>query len=372
MQALVAIIGAPYRLLAKALLRAWLPLMLLAAFVGWVCISATFSPYRDDGALGIQGLKLAGGVLAGVGFIAAAGAGTRDRTWIRRAATWSAAAFITLIGIEALVDLPFNRFFNDHPNAGVLARNPAKGASVLMALVWAPIGAMIGGTAREQLGWKLLALGSLVLGFQFDQNANAVGWVCGAIAFAFAYAMPRIGPVLVSAAVAGWLLVAPLATNLIIHRASGIESIPESWRMRLMIWNHAIERIWEKPILGWGVDAARTFEARGRIGDNDFALSPLHSHSFSLQVWLETGLIGVALLGAALIAGGFYVRRALGRYREASAALCGGFIAAFAIWNVSYGAWQEWFVTVPFLIGGLAAATKMEPPPPADPLTFDP
>ncbi|UPY38977.1 O-antigen ligase family protein [Sediminicoccus sp. KRV36] len=131
-------------------------------------------------------------------------------------------------------------------------------------------------------------------------------------------------------------------------------ALPNSAAHRLLIWDFAAERIAERPVLGWGMDSSRAIP--GGTGRPDAAmrdafgltspaaaqwfaqaqLLPLHPHNLALQVWLELGLIGAALM-ALLLA---MVARAC-----RSPAACGAFAAGLVIAMLSYGAWQYWWVS---------------------------
>src|SRR5205807_9032712 len=82
---------------------------------------------------------------------------------------------------------------------------------------------------------------------------------------------------------------------------------------RLIIWRFTIDRIDERPLLGWGMDASRALpggstEIRQYMGlPNEFLfdrvkgeVQPLHPHSAILQLRVELGIAG-AVIGAALV-----------------------------------------------------------------------
>jgi O-antigen ligase len=195
-------------------------------------------------------------------------------------------------------------------------------------------------------------------------NTNTLALAVGVVAFLLGHAAPRIMPIIISSGLALWLLAAPFITAALLPTLRAMESLPMSWRMRLEIWNFAIARIGEQPLIGYGLDGARAYQGQLLdINGFQFPAIPLHPHSFSLHVWLETGAIGAALGALSLIAIGIGVSRGLGRHRGAAAAACGVIAAIGAIWNVSYGAWQEWWVAVPFVAAFLCAAARRELPP---------
>jgi exopolysaccharide production protein ExoQ len=133
---------------------------------------------------------------------------------------------------------------------------------------------------------------------------------------------------------------------------------------RLEIWSFVAEHIKQRPIAGWGLDAARRLPggtARLLIHHCDAAEQPdgialwsqtlpLHPHNAILQVWLELGGIGVALGFGPLI---FWISRAFRvptwRTRLAQATIAGTAAAAVSVGLVSFGIWQEWFLSGLFI-----------------------
>ncbi|MBV9522276.1 MAG: O-antigen ligase family protein, partial [Alphaproteobacteria bacterium] len=83
---------------------------------------------------------------------------------------------------------------------------------------------------------------------------------------------------------------------------------------RLYIWQFVDRHIMERPLLGWGMDAARTLAGPGdivtlyRCATADHprqaigmgGLLPLHPHNAILQIWLEFGALGALAAAAAL------------------------------------------------------------------------
>jgi O-antigen ligase len=140
---------------------------------------------------------------------------------------------------------------------------------------------------------------------------------------------------------------------------------------RLYIWDFAAERIAEKPVLGWGLDASRRMpggdekvviwrcDAEGKpTGAHprvDGTLMPLHPHNAILQFWLELGGIGAAI--AALTVGLLLFRTftvAAWRNRWAQAGFTGAFFGGLSVALVSFGIWQEWFLSAFFVAAGVA------------------
>jgi exopolysaccharide production protein ExoQ len=162
-----------------------------------------------------------------------------------------------------------------------------------------------------------------------------------------AVALPWVFPVPLSAEATCWLAD---------HKPSALH--------RLEIWSFVAEHIEQRPIAGWGLDAARRLpggtsqviihhcDAADR--PDGIALSsqtlPLHSHNAILQVWLELGGVGVALgFGPLTFAIWQAFRRLAWRTRLAQAMIAGTTTAAVSVGLVSFGIWQEWFLSGLFI-----------------------
>jgi O-antigen ligase len=159
----------------------------------------------------------------------------------------------------------------------------------------------------------------------------------------------RARPVIAAVALAvsvGAIIAAPL-TFARLERLPGLGETADSFKIsaghRLLIWCFAGDRIAERPVTGWGLDASRAIPG----GDDPIrpreTWMPLHPHNAALQVWLELGAPGTALFAllAALVWG------ALARVEwpplfaaAAGASLTMAFVGGFA----TYGIWQEWWL----------------------------
>ena len=133
---------------------------------------------------------------------------------------------------------------------------------------------------------------------------------------------------------------------------------------RLEIWSFVAEHIRQRPIVGWGLDAARRLPggtAQVIIHHCDeadrpdgIALSsealPLHPHNAVLQVWLELGGVGVALgFGPLILAIWHAFRSPAWRTRSVQAMIAATVAAAVSVGLISFGIWQEWFLSGLFI-----------------------
>jgi O-antigen ligase len=129
---------------------------------------------------------------------------------------------------------------------------------------------------------------------------------------------------------------------------------------RLEIWGFVADHIKQRPIGGWGLDAARRLpggkapvvirHCDATDHPDGVALSseilPLHPHNGILQIWLELGGIGIGLGFVPLI---LLIRHAFRtpawHARWVQAMIAGSAAAAVAVGLVSFGIWTEWFIS---------------------------
>lgn len=135
---------------------------------------------------------------------------------------------------------------------------------------------------------------------------------------------------------------------------------------RFYIWNFVTEKIAEKPVLGWGLDASRKIPGRRKKLDQSYfkadlsnvsrlfnaVIMPLHPHNTALQVWLELGVPGALFMVWAIIlvfsgtfGGG--ARPSMDALRASTAT------AYLVIGALSYGAWQNWWVAMGWIEAAL-------------------
>ncbi|MBL8706008.1 MAG: O-antigen ligase family protein, partial [Rhodospirillales bacterium] len=245
----------------------------------------------------------------------------------------------------------------------------SRGATVLVLFAWLAVIGLV----RLEKRWIAAALYlgvGLLVALKFRSGAAATVWALGAGAFALqlltlARARSAIAAAAAAACLATPLLVKSFPAPDAQHAAA--RSLPSSWSHRIVIWQFAAAKIAERPVLGWGLDASRKIPG-GRetipwqmdpdpndAGDRMSVVQrlPLHPHSVSLQLWLELGATGAALLAALaflLVRSGGVDRAERWPHAGCVALACSG----LAIANVSYGAWQTWWLSTLFMVAAAA------------------
>jgi O-antigen ligase len=137
------------------------------------------------------------------------------------------------------------------------------------------------------------------------------------------------------------------------------ESVKQSAEHRLLIWSFVGHRIAERPLFGWGLDAARAIPGGREPIRRGETWLPLHPHNAPLQLWLELGVPGVVLASLAVAA--LWLALAAAEWPRGFFAAAGGSLAAASVACLgTYGVWEEWWlgtlVLILFLVRVLARA----------------
>lgn len=123
-------------------------------------------------------------------------------------------------------------------------------------------------------------------------------------------------------------------------------AINDSVRSRIEIWDQAARRSFEKPLLGWGLDASPKLPNRDEVTVIPYIPDPkpiahLHPHNAPLQIWFEMGAVGIAAAVAFFV---FLYRRIL-RLADAAPQKYAAFLWSLTfLYTLSiWGIWQGWF-----------------------------
>jgi O-antigen ligase len=120
---------------------------------------------------------------------------------------------------------------------------------------------------------------------------------------------------------------------------------------RLDIWYAVSHKIFESPIYGHGLEAARSITNWSTEFVYYQGTSMLHPHNGLLQIWLEFGLMGAALAAFGWV---WLSRRVLSLSDSAMPVVASLLTTTLFVITVSHGLWQSWWVWSLF---GVAALT---------------
>ena len=289
------------------------------------------------------------------------GARRLSPVWRRRALwvlTVTTAATLALLVVEGFDGGTLYGRLSDlvgrHWPPDLQKRNAARGCYGAVVLIW-PCAAVL--WRRE---WGAGAVAAIVAGMVSALLLGVDAPVAATLAALGAFfVVSRLGRAGVWACLAATLVYLIATPALFLNGRTSGASLPTdvgklSWHVRLDVWRFASGKVIQRPLAGWGLDSSRAWP-------DDI---PMHPHDASIQLWLETGVVGVAL-SCAFWAWLFWRIAAAEREDRNAAAVMAATAAAYlVIGAISFGVWQEWWLAYgAFAIAAcamLAAARREE------------
>ena len=315
-----------------------LPAAILGALLLWGAVSAAWS--IDPGRSLVMAARLAGLFIAALALAAAANRVAEPRRLTLFLFAGSA------IGIAmALFDLASAGGLSRHVSVRVFAAPRLNQIAVWLALFVLPASALL--ICR---GRRLLALFASVamIGtvYALDGTTAKIALSLSLPIAALVYLRRGVVCGIAAALAMLAILTAPLTLPPLARLPSvfaTVDAYKESAGHRLLIWSFTGHRIADRPVAGWGLDAARAIPG-GKVEirpGQDWL--PLHPHDAALQLWLELGAPGALLF--AWIIGLLWLRLGKAPWPRLYAAAAGGSLfAAAAVASSAWGIWQEWWL----------------------------
>jgi O-antigen ligase len=351
-----------HRRAALALLRST-EIRLLIAFLA---IAAAASLWSFDPLRGLF-LALRLGLLFAAGLVLVAAGASLSPREARIAQRGMALAGLLLIGlmlVETTSGAALTRFFrgidpatlNRLSNGAPLSR----GGIVLALFLWPALAVIPLWYGRWSVA-PVLAAAAVALWLQ-PVEATIIAAVIGLLVFGLARPLAPVARRAGGMVVVALLLAPPVLAALlpVVYGPADVEAMANSHRHRVQIWTYALERIMERPVLGWGFDSSRELMGTGGEAVRADAPMSLHTHNATLQAWMELGVAGIAVIAAL---GWTLWRRAAALGVVVAPAALAGIAAALVFSEISRGAWQHWWIAALWLFAAWIAALRR----PADP-----
>lgn len=313
----------------------------LALLVVWCAVASAWS---DDPTRSLM-LTLRVAVIFAAGVVLLAVSAALDDASRKRIGQWLIAGFglsLALMAVEIGLDYPLLRSFKE-TDAGREAVWFNRGAVAMALIVW-PLAACL--WARG-LGWKVLAVPVLlgIASFFLESAAATLGFVAGVVSVLLILSHRKAGLAVTIAASILVFIGMPFAAREMHGQGwQRADWLAASAQHRVEIWNFSVQRIAEKPLLGWGFDGSRYIGALyPDVSDTGRALMALHPHSAPLQIMLELGAVGAVVALGLLGWVAVRLHTTAGRARVLGQAL---FVSALAIGCVAFGLWQNWWLAL--------------------------
>ena len=341
------------------------PAQALAAFALWLMVSALWADAPGASLGKAAGIAAEWG--AGLAFVLAAQALSPER--LRLVAIFLVGAVLVMLtayGVELTTDAAFATFVK-HVRAGpdlspetvplVALVKIERGVTVLVCLAWLAVLAAARITGKTFIGAALFVAIAAVTALM-PNSASLVALSGATLVFAAALLWPRFIGIVVTGVLSFITLTLPWLVRLL-PQAGEADRIAGALKFsalhRLEIYRYVASLIAERPLFGWGFDAARTLSRTAPVAVIDGRSVPLislHPHDAVLQVWLETGAVGAALLAAFIVALGRALLAASWP-RPVKAAAWATITATAAISSLSFGIWQYHWQAVMLIVVAL-------------------
>lgn len=341
-------------------LRPWWPVLApLVVLLLWCATSALWSIDADQSLVRLRmiGSLFLGGFLCLIVIAPDQSLSTRS---VRAMVGATVFLVFLVLTVSVLTDRAVFRLLTGHTIEALrgIETTARLGAAIAIG-TWASAHALW--SLRHQMRWRwaavLVVIGCAGLFAQLQPMAAAnVALLMGLAGAAICGALGRRGVTLILSMLAAGVILAPVLSSLLIDMEKitlpGITEAKRSLFHRLFMWEHVTDLIWERPVLGWGLDAARGMPgAKQLIPELDHPHAwyiSLHPHNLALQVWLELGAVGAVLVAWLVIGIERMIPERLDRMQIAA---IGGSVSSVAVlWMLSFGAWQVWYMAAVFLV----------------------
>lgn len=299
-----------------------------------------------------------------------------ERRLCARALVAGSAFGIALIAIEVATSGVISVWLDGNAQLGhELDRLNRTGAVVAM-IVWpaALVTARLYGRYQAAAVIVLCAIVLVVVAPRSPLVALAVG----AGAFAIGWLSQRWAKRLLLVGFGISVLIVPFLDSLVptfVDLLVANIQAPNSEVHRLRVWEFASGLILQQPVAGWGLDSSRVVPGGnemlplftdGGVRTVSGPALPLHPHNALIQIWLETGIVGVGI-AAGLFALAVKAVPESTRGHAGPAVAIAATATAFTIAQLGFGIWQGWWMATLGAFAVIVAALLSDRPGPAPP-----
>ena len=366
--ALLGLIALPSLLFARPGLPLRPYILAFMALIAWVIASALWSPTggglvsgslsAGNFALNAAGLRIGLTALATMGAVLAALTLTVERAQISgRVILWMLALHgLIILLLAGFTEQALNLFDPLSDKTTEAMQNILRNANAF-ALVLPVLAAWMW---TRSYGWtgKIIAAALVVAALwafkALDAQSAAIALGAAINAIIFVWWLPRQGFRVLLGTIAAYIALAPIimSSGIMLLERYGI-ALPGSFKSRVWTWEVVIEKIREKPLIGHGMEASKTWretyadhpEWLAGLPDTwaNYPVIPGHTHNMALQLWAETGAVGALLAALSLVLLAWRLPAPGALNPTARYGLAGFIGAALIMFSFSYSVWNEAF-----------------------------
>lgn len=256
------------------------------------------------------------------------------------ACAWAVAVGAAAVGVELFLGGPLLTWVNQwhiqsiHPQLTQYNR----GVSYLVFLVM-PVLAWL--WLRRQRGAALLLAVLMLFAVSLvEARAAKLAFLLALAVTGLARVWPKLTRILLITVLFATLAMPFAATFIFTHHPAWLAQLPDSWHHRAEIWDYMGHRIFERPLLGWGLGSSHLLDWQQPNGAAYRLVTHAasHTHNFTLQLWVELGVPGLVL-------GFAFALAALEKARKLPPTLLpfayGAWMAAVALCSFAYSVWDD-------------------------------
>jgi exopolysaccharide production protein ExoQ len=353
--------------------------ILLAALALWGAASSAWSTIPAHSLFEAGRFAL----ISAAGLVAVAAALTLDEVGRAQVGRASLVGFVVGLGIlviEVWGEFPIHRALSGAAPGAIKLASLDRGAIVLSLACWVPILFLI--QRGRRFAAALVFLATLAALDRLISLSAVFSLLAAGAGFALAWRHPRATTLLLAGGFVVLAAAMPLRAptrDTVLWLSETAPWLRTSAQHRLIIWRFTDDRIAEKPLLGWGMDASRAIPG-GQTSVREYMrlpdsirlegdVMPLHPHDAILQWSVELGIVGT-LIGTAIVLCLVWLAGIAGRATRATRAIAlAAFAGALPPLLLSFGIWQAWWQSTLWIAAALVAAAGKRPDTEAPPKT---
>lgn len=208
------------------------------------------------------------------------------------------------------------------------------------------------GTKAKAYGAIMIAVAAVTF-FHLEHSASNLAILVAIAALILVRITGRIGIIILCSAIALAIIAMPFVLSTFMPTQESLDALTShdggwsSENHRLHMWRFVTDAISNGSFaFGFGADASRGFPGANEKIMWGIELMPLHPHNGALQVWLELGAIGVAIVALVPL----LIFKATKDMPKHELAIQAALLSAYLIpWLLSYGVWQSWWMALAWL-----------------------